>query len=43
MKLFLSFVLAAAAILAGSTVLACEKHLSGHQSSSDTNAELTRN
>jgi hypothetical protein len=42
MKRFLSFALAAATILAGATVRACEKHLSGHQNSSDTNAEVTR-
>jgi hypothetical protein len=43
MKRFLSFALAAATILAGVTVRACEKHLSGHQNSSDTSSEATRN
>jgi hypothetical protein len=43
MKRFLSFALAAATILAGVTVRACEKHLSGHQNSSNTTSEATRN
>ena len=43
MKRFLTLVLAAATLLAGATVQACEKHLAGHQGSSVTDVEATRN
>lgn len=38
-KRLLSIALIAAAVLGGSGAMACEKHLNGHQSSSDTNTE----
>jgi hypothetical protein len=38
-KRFLSIALLTAAVLGGSGVMACEKHLNGHQNSSDTNTE----
>ena len=38
-KRLLSIVLIAAAVLGGSGAMACEKHLNGHQNSSDTNTE----
>ncbi|MFZ0406633.1 MAG: hypothetical protein WAM11_00775 [Cyanobium sp.] len=38
-KRLLSIALIAAAVLGGSGAMACEKHLNGHQNSSDTNTE----
>lgn len=38
-KRLLSIALIATAVLGGSGAMACEKHLNGHQNSSDTNAE----
>jgi hypothetical protein len=38
-KRLLSIGLIAAAVLGGSGAMACEKHLNGHQNSSDTNTE----
>ncbi len=43
MKRLLTIVLIAATVLGGSGAMACEKHLNGHQNSSDTNAEGTQN
>ncbi len=42
MKRLLLFVLASAALLSGFNASACEKHLNGHQSGSDTNEEGSR-
>ena len=42
MKRLLLFVLASAALLSGVNASACEKHLSGHQNSSDTNTEASQ-
>jgi hypothetical protein len=39
MKRLLLLVLASATLLAGLRATACEKHLNGHQSGSDTNLE----
>ena len=39
MKRLLLFVFASAALLSGLNASACEKHLNGHQSGSDTNLE----
>jgi len=41
MKRLLLFVLASAALLSGLNASACEKHLNGHQNSSDTNTEAS--
>jgi hypothetical protein len=38
-KRFLSMALIAAAVWGGSGAMACEKHLQGHQNSSDTTTE----
>lgn len=42
MKRLLSMALIAAALLGGSGAMACEKHLNGHQTSSDTSSEGIR-
>jgi hypothetical protein len=42
MKRLLLFVLASAALLSGLNASACEKHLNGHQNSSDTNTEASQ-
>ena len=42
MKRLLLLVLASATLLAGLRATACEKHLNGHQNSSDTNTEGTQ-
>ena len=42
MKRLLLFVLASAALLSGLNASACEKHLNGHQDSSDTNTEASQ-
>jgi len=39
MKRLLLLALTAATLLIGSSASACEKHLNGHQNSSDTNLE----
>ena len=39
MKRLLLIALSAAAVSGGSGAMACEKHLNGHQNSSDTNTE----
>ena len=39
MKCLLSIALLAGVVLAGSGAMACEKHINGHQNSSDTNTE----
>jgi hypothetical protein len=41
MKRTLSLVLMTITLLAGTGVLACEKHLDGHQRSSDTSSEAS--
>ncbi len=41
-KRLLSIALIAAAVLGSSGAMACEKHLNGHQNSSDTNTEGTK-
>ena len=41
-KRLLSIALIAAAVLGATGAMACEKHLNGHQNSSDTNAEGTQ-
>jgi hypothetical protein len=42
LKRLLTIALLAAAVMAGSGAMACEKHLNGHQNSSDTNTEGTK-
>jgi hypothetical protein len=42
MKRLLLFVITSAALLSGLNASACEKHLNGHQNSSDTNQEGSR-
>jgi hypothetical protein len=42
MKRLLLFVLTSAALMSGLNASACEKHLNGHQNSSDTNQEGSR-
>lgn len=42
MKAFLSMLLVGWPLLVGSGAMACEKHLDGHQSSSDTAAEAAQ-
>ena len=42
MKRLLSIALLAGVVLAGSGAMACEKHINGHQNSSDTNTEGTK-
>jgi hypothetical protein len=42
MKRLLTIALLAAAVMSGSGAMACEKHLNGHQNSSDTNTEGTK-
>jgi hypothetical protein len=42
LKRLLSIALVAAVMGLGSAAMACEKHLHGHQSNSDTNAEGVR-
>lgn len=42
MKRLLLFVLGSAALLSGLNASACEKHLNGHQNSSDTNTEASQ-
>lgn len=39
MKRLLALALIAATVLLGTSVIACEKHLNGHQNGSDTNLE----
>ena len=39
MKRLLSIALLAGVVLAGCGAMACEKHINGHQNSSDTNTE----
>ena len=41
-KRLLTTMLIAVAVLGGSGAMACEKHLNGHQNSSDTNTEGTQ-
>jgi hypothetical protein len=42
LKRLLTIALLAAAVMTGSGAMACEKHLNGHQNSSDTNTEGTK-
>jgi hypothetical protein len=42
MKNLLSIAVLLAGLLASHSALACEKHINGHQSSSDTNAESSQ-
>ncbi|MEB3242820.1 MAG: hypothetical protein VKO44_04215 [Cyanobacteriota bacterium] len=41
MKRLVSVALLAAALLAGGQAMACEKHVNGHQTGSDTNSEAS--
>jgi hypothetical protein len=42
MRALLSLVLVSMVALSAGSALACEKHLHGHQNSSDTNGEATK-
>jgi hypothetical protein len=42
MNRLLTAALLSAGLIIGTGALACEKHLNGHQNSSDTNAEAVR-